>query len=167
VEAKEGGNGLMDLLGIKSTTKKWKRKKDRHCGRSYRCSGSSLRHNSSQRVDRGRRKSKKKKKSTTCNVIPHPSISILYFFTLFVYISFLIVVVEGSQKVNVHSLDVDRRRSTYRSVAEGLIPFVVILTSDSCKIPLSGFSSIRFLLFKWNIGRTYSGLHWARNWRRI
>ena len=61
--AKEGENGLMDLLRIKSTTKNEKReKKDRHCGRSYRCSGSSLRHNSSQRVDRSRRKSKSKKK---------------------------------------------------------------------------------------------------------
>ena len=35
-----------------------------------------------QRVDRGRRKSKKKK-STAGDVVPHPSISILFFFFLF------------------------------------------------------------------------------------
>ena len=125
---------------------KKEKKKDRHCGRSYRCSGSSLRHNSSQRVDRSRRKSKSKKKKNPLLVTLFPihQFQFSIFFPLSLFISFLIVVVEGSQKFNVHSLDVDCRRSTYRSVAEGLIPFAVILTSDSCKMPLSGFSSIRF-----------------------
>jgi len=85
VEAKERENGLMDLLGIKSTTQqKMKERRERNIAavRDAAAVSFDIVDTIRQRVDRGRRKSKKKK-STAGDVVPHPSISILFLFFLF------------------------------------------------------------------------------------
>ena len=88
--AKEGENGLMDLLRIKSTTKNEKREKKKTDIAAVVIDAVAVLFDTilargSIGVD-GNQKAKKKKKSTACDVVSHPSISILYFFPpLFVY----------------------------------------------------------------------------------
>ncbi len=78
----------MDLLGIKTNnTKKWKgegKDGERNIGAVRDAAAVPLDTVDTirQRVDRGRRKSKKKK-STAGDVVPHPSISILFLFFCF------------------------------------------------------------------------------------